>query len=222
MRQQNSLTKYNPARVRPRQEREQPSYEEKRGAILAVAEQIFAAMGYSKTTIEQIAEALGVTKPYIYYYFSSKQEIFEIISWKPTVACFTAMDFDVADKRPAYVKVMVGLKNLVRETINHYPSAFFAYREPQVYSPDYVVAQKRLANHFYDRLCPLLEAARNEGMLDFDDAKITALTACSIPGFLFYWYRPDGRLGSEEMIEEVTKSVYRVIGLRSRRRSIRK
>lgn len=214
MRHKNPLAHYSPIRAQRAREREQPSYEEKRDAILAVAEEMFAVMGYSKTTIEQVADALGVTKPYVYYYFSSKQEIFETLSWKPAVACFTVMDFEEDDQRPAYEKVMEGLERLVRATIEHHPSAFFAYREPQVYSKEYMLAQKRLANHFYDQLCPLLEQARADEMLDFENTKLTALAACSIPGFLFHWYRPEGRLGREDVIREITKAVYRVIGLK--------
>ena len=30
--------------------------------------------------------ALGVTKPYVYYYFHSKQDVYETLSWRPAVA----------------------------------------------------------------------------------------------------------------------------------------
>lgn len=192
--------------------------EDKREGILKVAEQLFAAQGYANTTIEQIADQLSVTKPYIYYYFSGKQEIFETLSWRPTVACFSVMDFPLEDRRPAHVKVVEGLEKLVRTTLHHYPSAFFAYLEPQVYTPEYTAAQKRIANRFYDRLCALMEQARDDGMLDFKDTKVTALAACSVVGFLFYWYRPNGRLSREQIIRELTESACRVIGLRRRKR----
>src|SRR6218665_2225777 len=48
---------------------------------------------------------LGVTKFFVYYYFRSKQEIFETLSWAPAVACFTSMDFAADDLRPAHLKV---------------------------------------------------------------------------------------------------------------------
>lgn len=55
--------------------------------------------------MEQIVTALGMTKPFVYYYFRNKQEIFETLSWAPTVACFTSMDFPEDDPRPAHVKL---------------------------------------------------------------------------------------------------------------------
>lgn len=188
--------------------------DEKRERILKTAEHLFATQGYASTTIEQIVGALGLTKPFVYYYFRNKQEIFETLSWRPTVACFTSMDFAPDDLRPARAKVTEGLERLIRATIAHYPAAFFPYREPQVYRPEYLVAQKRLANHFYERLCALLEAGRLEGSFDFNETRITAQAACSIPGFLYAWYRPDGRLPPEDMVRELSRLAWRVIGLR--------
>ena len=187
-----------------------------RERILQAAAQLFAAQGYANTTMAQIVRALGVTKPFIYYYFSDKQEIFETLSWRPAVDCFTALDFAAGDPRPASEKVLEGIERLIRATIAHHPCAFFPYREPQVYRPEYVAAQKKLAHHFYDLLCPLLEEARRDGDLDFTETKITALAACSLPGFLYSWYRPDGRLSPDEVVAELTKLASRVIGLRAK------
>ena len=196
------------------------SSDEKRERILRAAEELFARQGYAKTTMEQIVAKLGMTKPFVYYYFRNKQEIFETLSWRPTVECFSSMDFPEDDDRPAHVKVADGLERLIRATLAHHPSAFFPYREPQVYRPEYRAAQKEIARHFYDRLCALLEQGRSDGMLEFNETKLTALAACSLPGFLFNWYRPEGRLPSEEIVSELTQLACRVIGLRSRRKAV--
>ena len=187
-----------------------------RERILQVATRLFAAQGYANTTLAQIVRELGVTKPFVYYYFRDKQEIFETLSWRPAVECFTSLDFAEHDPRRASEKVMEGLERLIRATIAHHPAAFFPYREPQVYRPEYLAAVRKLANHFYDRLCPLLEQARRDGDLDFRDTRITALAACSLPGFLYTWYRPDGRLTPDALAAELAQLASRVIGLQQR------
>ena len=198
-----------------RQKSSTPGTDAKRAQILSTAERLFHAQGYAHTTMEQIVLELGVTKPYVYYYFRNKLEIFETLSWAPTVECFTSMDFDEGDPRPAHEKVMAGLERLIRATIAGYPAAFFPYREPQVYRPEYMAAQKRIANHFYERLCSLLEQGRAEGSFDFDDTRVTAQAACSLPGFLYNWYRPDGRMPPEAMVQQLTRLAGRVLGLRA-------
>ena len=197
-----------------RQKSSTPGTDAKRAQILSTAERLFHAQGYAHTTMEQIVRELGVTKPYVYYYFRNKQEIFETLSWAPTVECFTSMDFADGDPRPAHEKVMAGLERLIRATIAGYPAAFFPYREPQVYRPEYMAAQKRIADHFYERLCHLLEQGRAEGSFDFDDTRVTAQAACSLPGFLYHWYRPDGRLSPDDMAQELTRLAGRVLGLK--------
>jgi AcrR family transcriptional regulator len=51
----------------------------KRELILKVAEEVFARYGLSKTTIEDIAQAAGVGKSSIYYYFKNKDDIFRAV-----------------------------------------------------------------------------------------------------------------------------------------------
>ena len=199
--------------ARGRQRAATAGTDEKRDRILQVAQDLFAAQGYAATTMAQIVETLGVTKPFVYYYFRNKQEIFEILSWQPTVACFTAMDFAPEDERPAHAKVAQGLERLIRATLAHYPASFFPYREPQAFRPEYRRAQKALAQHFYARMCALLEAARAEGHFDLQETRIAAQAACSLPGFLYHWYRPDGRLPSEAMVAELTALALRMLGL---------
>ncbi len=188
--------------------------DEKRQEILDVAVRLFHEQGYAGTTMEMITDALGVSKPYVYYYFRSKQDIFETLCWRPTEACFTALDFPPDDKRPAHEKLAEGLERLLAETILHYPASFFAYLYPRSFRPATTVAIRKLARSFYDKMCVLLEEARRDGTADVDCVKITALAACSIPGFLYTWYRPDGRLTADAVVGQLAPLMYRVIGLR--------
>jgi AcrR family transcriptional regulator len=187
----------------------------KRERILRAAERLFHAQGYERTTLDQVAAALGVSKPFVYYYFHNKQELFERLSWAPTVACFTVLDGDEDAHLPAHQRVAQGLERLIAHTIAGYPAAFFAYREPQAYRPEYLAAQRELARHFYTQLCALLEQARSEGTLAFDDTMLTALAACSLPGFLYTWYQPDGRLDAPTVVRTLSQLAWRVIGLNS-------
>jgi len=52
----------------------------KRDRIVAVAVDLFLASGYHGTSIDSIAGALGVSKPFVYYHFKSKADILSAIS----------------------------------------------------------------------------------------------------------------------------------------------
>lgn len=47
----------------------------KRDAVLRVAAQSFNQKGFSNTSMDDVASALGVSKPTVYQYFKSKQEL---------------------------------------------------------------------------------------------------------------------------------------------------
>lgn len=49
---------------------------EVRGRLLASATELFASKGYAATTVREIVERAGVTKPVLYYYFRSKEGIY--------------------------------------------------------------------------------------------------------------------------------------------------
>jgi AcrR family transcriptional regulator len=53
--------------------------EEFRKKIIILSGQIFSHYGFKKTTMDEIAKALKIGKSSIYYYFESKEEIFEAV-----------------------------------------------------------------------------------------------------------------------------------------------
>lgn len=53
--------------------------EEFRKKIIITSGQIFSRYGYKKTTMDEISKALKMGKSSIYYYFRSKEEIFEAV-----------------------------------------------------------------------------------------------------------------------------------------------
>ncbi|MBK9390566.1 MAG: TetR/AcrR family transcriptional regulator [Bacteroidetes bacterium] len=53
--------------------------EEFRKKVILTAGQIFSHYGFRKTTMDEIARALKMGKSSIYYYFESKEEIFEAV-----------------------------------------------------------------------------------------------------------------------------------------------
>ncbi|HMM22348.1 MAG TPA: TetR/AcrR family transcriptional regulator [Selenomonadales bacterium] len=57
--------------------------------ILDVAEPLFAAKGYRKTTISDIAQEIGGARGLLYYYFKSKEEILEALINRQIAHFFT-------------------------------------------------------------------------------------------------------------------------------------
>jgi AcrR family transcriptional regulator len=66
-----------------------------RQAIVEVATGLFARKGFEATSVREIAESVGVTKPTIYYYFGSKLGLLEYVldaSFSPLVKRLEAIN----------------------------------------------------------------------------------------------------------------------------------
>ncbi|MFD7522889.1 TetR/AcrR family transcriptional regulator [Paenibacillus chitinolyticus] len=53
--------------------------EDRKEQIINAAVGIFAELGYYKTTTAMVAKAAGVTQPYVFHFFKSKEELFKAV-----------------------------------------------------------------------------------------------------------------------------------------------
>jgi AcrR family transcriptional regulator len=187
---------------------------DKRERILTAAEDLFYRNGLVGTTMDMLCAELGVTKPYVYYYFKDKHEIVETLTWRASLACLTTMKFPDDDLRPADEKLADGLQCWVAACVAHFRASALAFRVTSSLRPEFRAELRRLANEFYADLGTLMEAGRRDGRLDFEDADVTAKAMGGVVGFMYTWYRPDGRLPPDQLVARLTGTLYRMIGLR--------
>ena len=94
-----------------------------RNSILEVARDLFAKFGYKKTTMEDIAQALGKGKSSLYYYFKNKEEIFQaVIDWEEDILFSNLRDvvsskLSPGEKMKKYVEVRM---ETIRELENYH------------------------------------------------------------------------------------------------------
>ena len=68
--------------------------DEVRDKIIKIAALIFSKYGFSKTTVDEIAKAARKGKSTIYYYFKSKEDIFQAVVEKEANPNYYAMMID--------------------------------------------------------------------------------------------------------------------------------
>jgi len=73
-----------------------PADHDVREQILEAAEEHFSRYGYEKTTVSDLAKAIGFSKAYVYKFFDSKQAIGEAICSKTLSAIVAAVEEAVA------------------------------------------------------------------------------------------------------------------------------
>src|SRR3954452_15541222 len=89
-----------------------------REQIIAAAHEHFAHYGYGKTTVSDLAKAIGFSKAYIYKFFDSKQAIGEAICAKTLSAMVAAIEEAVAGASTPTEKFRRMFKTLTETGVN--------------------------------------------------------------------------------------------------------
>jgi len=88
-----------------------------RDQIIEAADAHFSRYGYAKTTMSDLARAIGFSKAYLYKFFDSKQAIGEAICSKTLLAQFTAIQAAVDAAATPHEKVRALLRTAVEQSL---------------------------------------------------------------------------------------------------------
>ena len=95
---------------RPRKRRvrkpQQQRATETRGAILREAETLFARDGFAGASLGALAEAVGIHKPGIFYYFPDKRALYEAVVGEALGSLEEALAAALASGRPARERIL--------------------------------------------------------------------------------------------------------------------
>jgi AcrR family transcriptional regulator len=94
-----------------------PAEHERREQILAAANTYFRNYGYTKTTVADLAKAIGLSNAYIYKFFESKQGIGEAVCAQELAAVASESRKIAADKKPAASRLRLIFKTVARRGV---------------------------------------------------------------------------------------------------------
>ena len=89
------------------------SYESKKGQIKKASINVFARYGYHKTTLEDIANQLGIKKNSLYYYFQNKETIFNEIIVEEAAAFVETLDAEIKKQKTTEKKLKVVISKII-------------------------------------------------------------------------------------------------------------
>ena len=181
--------------------------EDRRIHILQSAAHIFLERGFDATSMNEVAERAGVTKPGLYYHFDGKRELlYAIMSYAMDVlerdtgaaaAAATTPEGRLRGILHAHARLMVG----ERES----PVSILVIDEIDALEPprrEEITARKRA---YFDSIRGSIEELAAAGELRPVDPTTATFSLLGMVMWLVKWYEPGGRLGSEEVAAQVTE-----------------
>jgi AcrR family transcriptional regulator len=165
--------------------------DEKREAVLRTAVQLFLEQGYHRATLNEVAERLNITKPALYNYFRSKEEIlFEC--W--AIGQERVDDF-IAAIDAGGGSGLAKLRRLVRAYAENMATDYgaslvrFDPRDlSEKNSRTVRAAKKGIDRTFRDGIA--------DGSIKPCDSKMTAFAIAGSLNWIGHWFQPDGAMSA--------------------------
>lgn len=188
--------------------RKQQERETRKKLILEAALKVFKDQGLERATMDEIAGVAGFGKATLYYYYSSKEEIFNTIlleGWKSMWLNLDNLDVEGKSPRKAFISLLKRIAELVNEERALYEFLFFAPKAlPAEHREhgEWKIYQTKL----YDLLTILIDAGIREGQFPQMDTRIVLKTMGGIfHGLVFLGDDRDSI--TEEQIETMLETL---------------
>jgi AcrR family transcriptional regulator len=173
----------------------------KKNEILRSASSIIAEKGYDKTTMEEIAAQLLMTKGSMYYYFKNKEELlFEchMMIIEPSIE--KIKEFKNKDMAPVE-KVKNFIKDYIIFEIEEKAMFSVAGKLDQTFSADYlgkILVKRDEFNQIFDEL---IQDGIQAGVFKNVNVKMARMMLLAGMNSIQSWYNPEGEMKPEEIAE---------------------
>jgi AcrR family transcriptional regulator len=172
----------------------------KREAVLHMAAQVFNERGFAASTLDEVAERLNITKPTLYYYVSSKDEIlYECVRMGLTMLQ-EAIQGAGASGGTALDKLVVAMRKYAEIVTMDFGMCLIRVGE----DPLPLESQRRLRRikaAIDGEFRELIRQGIDEGSINACDPKITAFALAGALSWIGRWYRPGGALTPAQIAE---------------------
>jgi len=161
---------------------------EKKEAILKVAQNLFARFGLAKTTIEDIARKARMGKASIYYYFKSKEEIFQEVITKEGHELKTKITEAVRLKNTPQQKLRTFILTRIVE-FKKLANYYTAFRDEYLEQYGFIEKAREEYNRFEKEMIRIiLKEGIDSDVFDIVDVDLTAeAILAALKGLEFHW-----------------------------------
>jgi AcrR family transcriptional regulator len=185
----------------------------KRRHTVDAAVDLFYANGYENTTLDAVAERLGVSKPFIYANFGSKAELLAEICARAVAVAHEAIDGVLALGLPPAEALETFARRYVATILENQKHIAVYVREDKNLDPAEGRRIGLMRRDFFAKIRALLEAGAAAGEFEIGDSQIAALAIGGAVTWSTFWYRPDGRLSVDEIAGRMSHAILRLAGL---------
>jgi len=188
----------------------------KRDAVLQTAAQLFIEKSYGRTSMNDVAQRLHITKPALYHYFQNKEQILLECYRLGTALIGQTLNQIAAHCGTGLEKVEAFICSYANVMTVNFGRCVMRLDEGDL-SEEARADVRRYKRKIDRRLRSFIQEGVEDGSIAACDAKIAAFAIAGALNWICQWYEPEGPLSGEEIASQFAQTLTR--GLVQRRRS---
>jgi AcrR family transcriptional regulator len=185
----------------------------KREAVLQTAAHLFLEKSYARTSLNDVAERLHITKPALYHYFPNKEEIL-LECYRLGTGLIEEILNEIATGGSGLQKVEAFIYSYANVMTINFGRCVMRLDEGDL-SEEARAEVRRYKRKIDRRLRSFIQEGIEDGSIMPCDPKITAFAIAGAVNWICKWYEPEGALSGEEIASQFARTL--TYGLARRR-----
>jgi len=178
--------------------------ETRKDEVIRIAARLFADKGYHATTLDEIAEEIGVTKPALYYYITSKEDILRSIVnriMEPMEEVCRVGNSALSPRE----KIARMISILVMFSAERSETTLIAFEQSNILPKRSRDAFRRREKEVEDVVQRTLKEGMDLGVFLKNDIKVTCFAILGMSNWTYRWYSPSGNLTPREIADQLVR-----------------
>ena len=174
-----------------------------RELLIETAARLFAQNGYNKTSMRELAEAVGMKAGSIFYHFKGKEEILHAVMQQAITYLLLAVQKNIvhADTPRERLRVLVRLEldMYLGDQSGYGLVLIHEWRSLPADLQGNIMAMRAEYESFWDST---LADCHREGIIKANPKIVRRLLNGAF-SWVIYWYKPDGECNFEQLVDQV-------------------
>jgi AcrR family transcriptional regulator len=166
-------------------------YDEKLIQLLTGAASLFADLGYDKASIRQVASAVGMSMPGLYYYVKSKEELLFLIQYQTFGVLTEKLEGILAEASAPERQLERMVASHVRYLVDHMPELKVCTTELDSLQGEFYQRVRMRRQRYFELTRVALGQLRDQDGGSRVDPNMAALYLFGLLNWIVMWFNPD-------------------------------
>lgn len=176
----------------------------KKDAVLRTAARLFVERGFYRTTLSDVADQLGVTKPVVYHYFDNKNALLLGCYERGAAIILAALADIEREHATGHARVVAFIRSFVKIVVVDVGACLALIDDRDLSDTDRVEIRSTKKS-IELRLRDYLKQGMADGSVRACDVPMTALAIISALNGIGVWYKEGGRLTVEQVADRMAE-----------------